>query len=110
MGRGGFVPGQGPIIQLTPDVILSCLLGKIDSSVIKKMTDVHPVVINDAILVAALLSVSDEDDLNAGNLAAVLGVTSMKFVDPIGHDRTAWPEDFSAEAIARVREKAQVRA
>ena len=93
-------------IRLTADVLLSCLLGRIESSVIGHMKDDFPVIINDALLVAALLSVSDEDDLHPANLAAVLRITKMNLVDPERTDRTRWPEQFSAEAIARLRAKA----
>ena len=87
-------------------MLLSCLLGRIKSSVIGRMGEDFPVIINDALLVAALLSVSDEDDLHPANLAAVLRITTMHLVDTERTDQTRWPEQFSAEAIARLRTKA----
>ena len=97
---------QGTTIQLTGDVLLSCLLGRIDSSVIARMGDDYPVIINDGLLVAALLSVSDEDDLHTNNLAAVLKITIMQLVDPATTDRARWPGQLSAETIGRLRAKA----
>jgi len=72
------------------------------------MTEDFPVIINDALLVAALLSVSDEDDLHPANLVAVLRITTMQLIDSTGTDRACWPEQFSAEAIAKLRSKALV--
>ena len=95
----------GTTIRLTADVLLSCLLGKIDSSVVAQMTDKYPVVINDGLLVAALLSVSDEDALHTGNLAAVLKNTRMQLVDPATTDRPRWPEQISPKTISRIRAK-----
>ena len=44
------------------------------------MREDFPVLINDALLVAAILSVSDEDDLHPTNLAAVISITTMYLV------------------------------
>ena len=99
----------GRTIRLTADVLLSCLLGRIDSSIIRRMTDDFPVIINDALLVAALLSVLDEDVLHPGNLAAVLRITALHLVDVADADRACWPENFSGEAISRMRAKALVQ-
>ena len=89
-------------------MLLSCLLGRIESPIISRMREDFPVIINDALLVAALLSVYDEDALHPANLAAVLRITTMNIVDPTETDRTDWPEQFSVEAIARLRAKALV--
>jgi hypothetical protein len=106
--RGGIVDGaeHGTDIRLTTDVLLSCLLGKIESSTIGHMKKDLPVIINDALLVAALLSVSDKDELHPANLAAVLKITTMHLVDVPDTDRVCWPEQFGTEAITRLRDKA----
>lgn len=96
---------HGRTIHLTGDVLLSCLLGRIDSSIIRRMTEDFPVIINDALLVAALLSVLDGDELHADSLAAALRVTTMHLVDPAETDRASWPVQFSAEASSRLRAK-----
>ena len=99
---------HGTDIRLTADVLLSCLLGRIESSIIGRMKRDFPVIIDDALLVAALLSVSDEDDLHPTNLAAVLRITTMHLVDTAETDRAGWPEQFSVEAITRLRDKALI--
>jgi len=99
----------GRTIRLTADVLLSCLLGRVGSSIIQRMTDDFPVIINDALLVAAGLSVRDEDELHPANLAAALRITTMHLVDVPDADRTCWPENFSDEAISRLRTKALVQ-
>lgn len=100
---------HGRTARLTADVLLSCLLNRIDSSVIRRMADDLPVIINDALLVAALLSVDDEDQLHPENLAAVLRITTIHLVDTADADRARWPEQFSAEAVSRLRAKALVQ-
>ena len=107
-GDPSAVDENGKTIRLTADVLLSCLLGRIDHDIIRRMVEELPVIINDALLVAALLSVSDGDELHPGNLAAVLRATTMHLVDAEETDRAGWPEQFSAEAIAKLRDKALV--
>jgi hypothetical protein len=97
---------HGTDIRLTADVLLACLLGRVESSIIGRMAEDFPAIINDALLVAALLSVSDEDDLHPDNLAAVLKITTMHLVDVPDTDRACWPEQFGPEAITRLRDKA----
>ena len=104
----GTTSEEGTTIRLTADVLLSCLLGRIDSSIIAQVTQKFPVVINDALLVGALLSVADEDDIHPNNLAAVLKLTTMHLIDPAETDRVSWPEELTAETISWLRAKALV--
>ena len=97
-------------IRLTPDVLLACLLGRIDSSIIAQMAEKLPVVINDALLVGALLSVADGDDIHPSNLAAVLQLTTIRLIDPESTDRASWPKQISTETVDKLRAKALVRA
>jgi len=50
-----------------------------------------PVVINDALLVGALLSAADRDDIHPDNLAAVLQLTTMRLIAPESTDRASCP-------------------
>jgi len=96
-------------IRLTADVLLSCLLGRVDSAIIGRLAEDFPVLINDALLVAALLSVADGDALCPDNLAGLLRTTTMTPVDAAETDRANWPKQFSAEAITSLRAKALVK-
>lgn len=99
---------HGRTVRLTADVLLSCLLGRSDSSMVHTIAKDFPVIINDALLVAALLSVDDEDQLHPENLAAVLRATIIHLVDVSDADRARWPEEFGPGAISRLRSKALV--
>ena len=93
-------------ILLTPDVLLACLLGIIDSSIIAQMAEELTVLITDAILVGALLSIEDKDDIHPNNLAATLKFTSMRLIKPETTDRARWRQRLSAGTVAKIRTKA----
>lgn len=96
---------NGPLIKLTPDVLLSCLLGIIKSKQITDIAKQASIVINDAFLVTSLLCVLDDDPINTQNLTKVLRKVDMELIDPATTDRKSWPEQLSEEAILRIRSK-----
>jgi len=67
-----------------------------------------PVMINDALLVAALLSVDDDDQLHPENLAAVLRVTIHTSRGCFGRGPSPLAGRVWPSAISRLRSKALV--
>lgn len=95
-----------PTIMLTTDVLLSCLIGIIESETIASCAQMGKPVIYDAFLVAALLCVAEEDQLDTRNLAGALREITLKQVDVPPSDRRQWPQQLSQGAKLELRAKA----
>jgi hypothetical protein len=91
--------------MLTPDALLSGVLGRIEGSAITGMFRQIPIVTSDASLVAALLCVEDEDDLTTANLAEILSVTTVTLADSSETDRATWHKQLSPATIRKIRSK-----
>lgn len=96
---------DAPLIKLTPDVLLSCILGIIKSKQIAAISEKAPIVINDAFLVTALLCVSENDPINTQNLTRALRKINIELIDPDTTDRKAWPKTLSEQMISQIRSK-----
>ena len=88
-----------PQIKLTPDVLLSCLLGIVKSDTIAKIATQGTVTTCDAILVSALLCVIEDDELCTKNLAEALSLVRFEIYPE------KWPAELSEETISTIRSK-----
>jgi hypothetical protein len=94
-----------PTMVLTPDVLLSCLVGNVSADTLRRVAKQANMKTYDAVLVGALLSTEPGDKLAPGNLAGALEVIHMNFVDPATTCRAEWPSQLSREYIGQIRRK-----
>ena len=108
-GDDGRVPKEQEQAFVTADALLTVLIGSFDTShfeyAIRQLWSLGaPVVTHDAELIAALLSVREEDNYRIDEFVKILELTYIGYIDKSLEDRKDW--DISADFGDSLRRKA----